>query len=146
VRFPAEFESGNEAETRAIARALAPDLRPGDVVALSGSLGSGKTAFVRGLAEGLGGEPRAVASPTFAILHEYDCGRAAGFVHLDLYRIPDEEKELREIGLPDVLEGKIAAVEWPNRSAGRLLRFRYRVSIEGPAGARRAIRIDREEP
>ncbi|HET9795449.1 MAG TPA: tRNA (adenosine(37)-N6)-threonylcarbamoyltransferase complex ATPase subunit type 1 TsaE [Thermoanaerobaculia bacterium] len=144
MHFPARFESGGEEETRAVARDLAAELRAGDVVALSGPLGSGKTVFVRGLAEGLGGEARAVASPTFAILHEYDCARAA-FVHLDLYRIADEEKELREIGLPDVLAGKIAAVEWPNRSAARLLRFRYRVSIEGPAAARRTIRIDRED-
>ena len=145
MRFPADFQSGAEEETRAVARDLARDLRAGDVVALSGPLGSGKTVFVRGLAEGLGGEPRAVASPTFAILHEYDCGRGPAFVHLDLYRIPDDERELREIGLPDVLEGRIAAVEWPNRSADRLLRFRYRVSIAGPAGARRTIRIERED-
>ncbi len=145
MRFPAQFESGGEEETRAVGRELARDLRPGDVVALSGPLGCGKTVFVRGLAEGLGGEPRAVASPTFAILHEYDVARGPGFVHLDLYRIPDEEKELREIGLPDVLAGKVAAVEWPNRSADRLLRFRYRVAIAGPAAARRTIRIDREE-
>ena len=145
MRFPAEFESAGEDETRAVARELAGDLRAGDVVALSGPLGSGKTAFVRGLAEGLGGEPRSVASPTFALLHEYDCARAPAFVHLDLYRVPDDEKELRELGLPDVLAGKIAAVEWPNRSAAKLLRFRYRVSIEGPAAARRTIRVEREE-
>jgi tRNA threonylcarbamoyl adenosine modification protein YjeE len=144
VHFPARFESAGEEETRAVARGFAEELRTGDVVALSGPLGIGKTVFVRGLAEGLGGEPRSVASPTFAILHEYDCPRA-GLVHLDLYRIPDDEKELREIGLPDLLDGKIAAVEWPNRSAARLLRFRYRVSIEGPAAAARTIRIDRED-
>jgi tRNA threonylcarbamoyl adenosine modification protein YjeE len=144
MRLPAKFESAGEEDTRSIARGLAADLRSGDVVALSGPLGSGKTVFVRGLAEGLGGQARAVASPTFAILHEYDCARAPSFVHLDLYRLPDDENELREIGLPDVLEGKIAAVEWPNRSAAKLLRFRYRVSIEGPADAHRTIRIKRE--
>jgi tRNA threonylcarbamoyl adenosine modification protein YjeE len=143
VQFPARFESAGEEDTRAVARGLAGELRAGDVVALSGPLGSGKTVFVRGLAEGLGGEPKAVVSPTFAILHEYDCA-PAGLVHLDLYRVADDEKELREIGLPDVLAGKIAAVEWPNRSAARLLHFRFRVSIEGPAAARRTIRIDRE--
>ncbi len=144
MRFPARFESSGEEDTRAVARDLAAELSAGDVVALAGPLGSGKTVFVRGLAEGLGGKPRTVASPTFAILHEYDCARA-GLVHLDLYRVADDEKELREIGLPDLLAGKIAAVEWPNRSASRLLRFRYRVWIEGPADSRRTIRIERED-
>ena len=143
MQFPSEFESAGEEATRALGRELARELEAGDVVALSGPLGCGKTVFVRGLAEGLGGKSRDVASPTFAILHEYDCAGRPGFVHIDLYRIPDEEKELREIGLPDVLDGKISAVEWPNRSAERLLRFRYRVSIAGPAAARRTIRIDR---
>jgi len=144
MRFPGEFESQDEAQTRAIARALADELCPGDVVALSGGLGSGKTVFVRGLAEGLGGDPDGVASPTFALMHEYDCSRAAGFVHLDLYRIADDERELREIGLPDLLAGKIAAIEWPNRSAARLLRFRYRVSFETPRASGRRIRVERE--
>jgi tRNA threonylcarbamoyl adenosine modification protein YjeE len=145
MRFPAEFESINEDQTRAIARALASALRPGDVVALSGGLGSGKTVFVRGLAEGLGGDPEGVTSPTFALMHEYDCARTARLVHLDLYRVADDERELREIGLPDVLEGKIAAIEWPNRSAARLLGFRYRVSLEETPPSRRRIRLERAD-
>jgi tRNA threonylcarbamoyl adenosine modification protein YjeE len=142
MRFPAEFESSSEEETRAAGRALAAELRTGDVVSLTGGLGTGKTVFVRGLAEGLGADPDAVASPTFALLHEYDCARAGGLVHLDLYRVPDDERELAEIGLPDLLDGKIGAVEWPGASASRVLRFRYRVALETADPSRRRIRID----
>jgi tRNA threonylcarbamoyl adenosine modification protein YjeE len=140
MRFPAEFESSSEEETRAAGRALAAELRTGDVVSLTGGLGTGKTVFVRGLAEGLGADPDAVASPTFALLHEYDCARAGGL--LDLYRVPDDERELAEIGLPDLLDGKIGAVEWPGASASRVLRFRYRVALETADPSRRRIRID----
>lgn len=142
MRFPMQFESESEADTRAAGRALAAELRTGDVVALSGPLGSGKTVFVRGLAEGLGADPDAVASPTFALLHEYDCARAGGLVHLDLYRVADDERELAELGLPDLLDGKIGAVEWPGASAARLLRFRYRVALETADLSRRRIRIE----
>ena len=71
--FPAIFVTSAEEETRAAGRALGAELRPGDVVGLTGVLGVGKTVFVRGIAEGLGGDPDGVASPTFALLHEYDC-------------------------------------------------------------------------
>jgi len=142
IRFPAEFDSASESQTRAVGRALAAELGPGDVVALSGGLGAGKTVFVRGLAEGLGGDPDAVASPTFALLHEYPCARAGGLVHVDLYRLGDDERELAELGLPDLLEGKVGAVEWPNGSASRLLRFRYRVAFDRGDPTRR-IRIER---
>lgn len=145
MMFPARFDSSGEAETRAVGKALASELRPGDVVALSGPLGAGKTVFVRGLAEGLGGDPDDVASPTFALLHEYDCSSAA-LVHLDLYRLPDDEKELRELGLPDLLEGKVAAVEWPNQSVGRVLRIGYRVSLMAGEASHRYIQVERAQP
>jgi len=101
--------------------------------------------FVRGIAEGLGGDPDGVASPTFALLHEYDCP-AAGLVHLDLYRLPDDERELRELGLPELLAGKVAAVEWPGRSAARVLRIGFRVSLEAEDASRRRILVERAEP
>ena len=77
----------SEAETRAVARRLAAGLRAGDVVLLSGDLGSGKTAFVKGLAEGLHIDPDEVSSPTFALLHEYR-GGSLTLYHADLYRLP----------------------------------------------------------
>ena len=145
MNFPQEFESTREEQTRSIGKLLAGELRENDVVALSGPLGAGKTAFVRGLAEGLGADPVDVASPTFALLHEYETRPGAPpLVHLDLYRLPDREEELREIGLPEIVSGKITAVEWPNSSSEAILGARYRVRLEsGPDDSRR-IRLERQ--
>jgi tRNA threonylcarbamoyladenosine biosynthesis protein TsaE len=144
MEFPMEVESTREDQTRSIGRLLASELRENDVVALSGELGAGKTVFVRGLAEGLGADPVEVASPTFALLHEYECRAGSPpLVHLDLYRLPDREEELREIGLPEVVSGKITAVEWPNSSSEAILRVRYRVRLEPGPGDSRRIRLER---
>ncbi len=89
-------QSNSEADTRAVAAALAPTLAPGAVILLSGDLGAGKTAFVRGLAEGLGLDPDVVTSPTFTLVHEYRGGRLP-LIHVDLYRL--DRAELDEIGL-----------------------------------------------
>mgnify|MGYP003343742412 CR=1 FL=1 len=78
--------SGAEAETRQIAAAFAATLKAGDVVLLAGDLGAGKTAFVRGLADGLGVDPDEVTSPTFTLVHEYRGGRLP-LIHIDLYRL-----------------------------------------------------------
>jgi tRNA threonylcarbamoyladenosine biosynthesis protein TsaE len=105
--------SGSPAETRALAARLGAGLRPGDVVALRGELGAGKTEFVRGLAAGLGVPEDAVASPSFALAYEYQ-GRLT-LVHLDLYRLAKITPEF----LPDVedyLTGpQVMAVEWAER-------------------------------
>src|SRR5215216_7840536 len=76
----------SEEETAAVARELASTLNAGDVLLLSGNLGAGKTAFVRGLAEGLGIDPGEVSSPTFTLIHEYR-GRGLTLYHADLYRL-----------------------------------------------------------
>jgi len=100
-------------ETRTLAARLGADLREGDVVALRGELGAGKTEFVRGLAAGLGVPEDAVASPSFALAYEYQ-GRLT-LVHLDLYRLAELSVEF----LPDVedyLTGpQVTAVEWAER-------------------------------
>jgi tRNA threonylcarbamoyladenosine biosynthesis protein TsaE len=103
----------SEAETFAVARVLAATLKPGDVLLLSGSLGAGKTAFVRGLAEGLGIDPDEVSSPTFTLVHEYRGGRLALY-HADLYRL--ERAAVEELGLDElgVADG-VLAIEWPER-------------------------------
>ena len=98
-----------------MAEGLAARLRAGDVLLLSGALGAGKTAFVRGLARGLDIDPDEVSSPTFTLLHEYGGGRLRLF-HADLYRLgPGGAADL---GLDDtrVQEG-VLAVEWPDRLA-----------------------------
>ena len=103
----------SEDETQALARSLAARLKPGDVVLLSGGLGAGKTAFVRGLAAGLGIDPDAVSSPTFTLVHEYRGGRLTLY-HADLYRL--ERAATAELGLEEmgVADG-VVAVEWPDR-------------------------------
>lgn len=142
--LPAEFVAETEAATRGVARELAGYLKPGSVVTLEGDLGAGKTVFVKGLAEGLGGDPAAVVSPTFALIHEYDCpGAVADLIHLDLYRIEDREEELREIGLPEVLFGRIAAVEWPGKRLAELVPIDLRVEIARKGDGTRHIRIER---
>ena len=106
----------SEEETRALARRLAGELSAGAIVLLSGDLGSGKTVFVRGLAEGLGLDPDEVTSPTFTLVHEYRGGRLP-LVHVDLYRL--DRADLDEIGLDSDLAAQgIVAIEW----AGRLVR------------------------
>jgi tRNA threonylcarbamoyladenosine biosynthesis protein TsaE len=105
--------SHSERETAAIAKALAAELRAGDVLLLSGNLGAGKTAFVRGLAEGLGVDPREVSSPTFTLVHEYRGGRLTLY-HVDLYRLDraaTEDLGLEELGVRD----GVLAIEWPDR-------------------------------
>jgi tRNA threonylcarbamoyladenosine biosynthesis protein TsaE len=105
----------SEAETRAVARRLASGLRAGDIVLLSGDLGSGKTAFVKGLAEGLRIDPDEVSSPTFALIHEYRGGTLTLY-HADLYRLPSAataDLGLEEVGVSD----GVLAIEWPERLA-----------------------------
>ena len=111
--------SRSPADTWALARTLAASLAPGDVVALTGELGSGKTEFVRGLAEGLDvPDTEAVTSPTFALAHEYS-GRLT-LVHLDLYRLEGLPLDLLP-DLEDYFSGPhVAAVEWAESRTARL--------------------------
>ena len=92
----------SEEETIAVARDLGATLKAGDVVLLAGNLGAGKTAFVRGLAQGLGIDPEAVSSPTFTLVHEYRDGRLMLF-HADLYRLDQTGTE--ELGLEEAGAG-----------------------------------------
>lgn len=105
----------SEDETFALAQAFAATLQPGDVVLLHGTLGAGKTAFVRGLAAGLGIDPDEVSSPTFTLVHEYGGGRLKLY-HADLYRLDraaTEDLGLEEMGARD----GVLAIEWPERLA-----------------------------
>src|SRR5688572_33156823 len=110
--------SHSEEETIAIARALALSLKAGDVLLLLGTLGAGKTAFVRGLAEGLGIDPGEVSSPTFTLVHEYRGGRLTLY-HADLYRL--ERTATNDLGLDEmgVADG-VLAIEWPDRLTHRM--------------------------
>ena len=113
-----ERYSASERETEALGRALVERLSPGAVVAFTGDLGAGKTAFVRGMAKGLD-IPQRVTSPTFTIVNEYEGGRLPLF-HFDLYRLGSSD-ELFDIGWEDFLRrGGICAVEWSENVADAL--------------------------
>lgn len=107
------YESNSESDTRAIAARFAAELQPGAVLLLSGDLGAGKTAFTKGLAEGLGIDAAEVTSPTFTLVHEYRQGRLP-LVHIDLYRL--EKVDLDELGMDADLAGQgVLAIEWSDR-------------------------------
>ncbi|GBD23765.1 tRNA threonylcarbamoyladenosine biosynthesis protein TsaE [bacterium HR29] len=122
-----EFLTRSEEETRALGERLGRFLRRGDVVLLSGDLGTGKTCFTQGIARGLGVSVP-VNSPSFLIMNEYQ-GRERLF-HVDLYRIEDVE-ELDELGLWDYAERGVLVIEWPERGAdilpgdGLIVELRY---------------------
>ena len=103
----------SEDETAAVGRELAATLSAGDVLLLFGDLGAGRTAFVRGLAEGLGVSRDEVSSPTFTLIQEYRGGRLPLF-HVDLYRIEDP-REFDELGLDEIAEDGVLAIEWAEK-------------------------------
>jgi tRNA threonylcarbamoyladenosine biosynthesis protein TsaE len=129
----------SEAETAAAGRDLAATLSAGDVVLLYGDLGAGKTAFVRGLAEGLEVSPADVSSPTFTLVQEYRGGRVP-LVHVDLYRL-DDSREIDDLGLDEIAAGAVLAIEWaerlPNPPGDAI-----RVSLEHAGEDQRQITID----
>ena len=127
-----EYVSNSPAETEALGAALADKLTPGAVVAFSGDLGAGKTAFVRGMARGLGITER-VTSPTFTIVNEYEGGRLPLF-HFDMYRLGSSE-ELFDIGWEEYLaRGGVCAVEWSENVADALGGDAVRVDIRRGEG------------
>lgn len=119
-------QSNSEAETRAIGARLAAQLQPGAVLLLSGDLGAGKTAFTKGLAEGLGIDSAEVTSPTFTLVHEYRGGRLP-LIHVDLYRL--DRADFDEIGLDqDLANLGVTVVEWSERLS-RAVRDAIRIRI-----------------
>ena len=138
----AEGFSGSERETEELGRKLARTLGVEEVVYLVGELGAGKTCFARGVALELGASAREVASPTFALLHEY-AGPAGRVVlrHLDLYRLADDPGELEPLGLPDSVAGAPVLVEWPNRALRTVLPPHREVAIAFAGEGRRAIAV-----
>ena len=129
-----EYLTRSEAETTALAKDLARSLVAGDVLLLSGNLGAGKTAFVRGLAEGLGLDPEEVSSPTFTLVHEYRGGTLTLY-HADLYRL--DRAATDDLGLEELQRG-VLAIEWPDRLTHTLPGARH-VSIEILEGDERRI-------
>ena len=134
------IETAAEPETEQAGEAFARTLKPGDVVLLYGELGAGKTAFVRGMARGLGANTDDVSSPTFTIIQEYAAPSVALY-HIDLYRL--EPAEIEDLGLDDLLDaGGIVAIEWAGRWPGRP-RQAIEVRIEPAGEGRRRISVTR---
>ena len=134
-----KYITNNVAETEALGAKLALALRPGDVVAFFGDLGAGKTAFVRGMARGMGLDAR-VSSPTFTIVNEYLGDRE--LCHFDMYRLEGSD-ELFDIGWEDYLRrGAICAVEWSERVEDAFDGGETRVKIEKLSDSERRITIE----
>jgi tRNA threonylcarbamoyladenosine biosynthesis protein TsaE len=124
------------AATDAAGRALAPHLRAGDIVALSGDLGAGKTSFARGVLAGLGFAQEA-PSPSFALVIPYAPPDVRLPVwHVDLYRL-DDESEVEQLGLDDALSDSVLIIEWPERMGARLWPEALRLHFEAIEGGRR---------
>ncbi|HJZ73562.1 MAG TPA: tRNA (adenosine(37)-N6)-threonylcarbamoyltransferase complex ATPase subunit type 1 TsaE [Vicinamibacterales bacterium] len=136
--------TGSESETAAVGRDLAGTLAAGDVVLLYGDLGAGKTAFVKGLAEGLGIGRDEVSSPTFTLVQEYRGGRLTLF-HVDLYRI-DDPREIVDLGLDEIAADGVLAIEWAEKLNGdaRLMPSRYvEVRIGHGEGDARTVAVEK---
>ena len=129
-----EVETGSPDQTEELASRIGEHLDGGEVILLTGSLGAGKTCFVRGLARGLGVDPRQVKSPSYNILHQYDGGRRT-LQHFDAYFVREAE-EFRRAGLDDFLDdGDVVVIEWADRFPGEFGDDALRVRIELPPGA-----------
>ncbi len=132
-----DLRLGSAAETQSVAAHLGSHLRIGDVVALSGPLGAGKTTFVQGLARGLGvPEDRHVASPTFALVNEHP-GRI-NCVHVDFYRIRTPA-ELPELGIEEAYDQGATAIEWAERFPDWLPEDALQVRLEVMADGARTL-------
>jgi tRNA threonylcarbamoyladenosine biosynthesis protein TsaE len=113
--FTGVRESNSEAETEALAEQFARELQGGEVIFLEGDLGAGKTAFVRGLARGLGAPGNVVASPTFVIQTTYPCAQGRMLHHADLYRLASE-LGAEDVGLFELPGDRdVLAIEWAAR-------------------------------
>ncbi len=136
-----EFVTSSERETEELGARLAEKLKPGAVVAFTGDLGAGKTAFTRGLARGLG-IAGWITSPTFTIVNEYEGGRLPLF-HFDMYRLGSPD-ELFDIGWEDYLARRgVCAVEWSENVSDALEEDVISVEIRrGETDSRRVITIE----
>jgi len=124
----------SEAAMHALAARLAPVLKAGDVIALQGGLGAGKTTFARGLISALMGQDTDVPSPTYTLVQTYMAGDLAIW-HFDLYRLETPE-EIVELGWDDTVSG-VALIEWPDRAGNHLPAMRLEVHIDDSTEIRR---------
>jgi len=140
VQLPYESLTSSATETEEIAKEFAALLEPADVIWVSGDLGAGKTAFVRGACRALGIDDP-VTSPTFTIAQRYS-GAKIDVSHMDLYRLADGlDGEIPGLLEEEVGPDRVTFVEWAERSNDGAQIFRYRVEIEHKGGDQRMVRI-----
>jgi tRNA threonylcarbamoyladenosine biosynthesis protein TsaE len=126
-----QFLCHNESETAAAGRAIAHELKPDAVVHLVGDLGAGKTFLARVIAAELGADPREVASPSFAIVHEYPIPGRPPVIHIDGYRLSESRREWLEIGIPEMLAGPgVKLIEWPKEAFAEFEDAHVEIRIE----------------
>lgn len=140
---PPASPSRSEEETLELGKRLGRTLRGGEIVSLEGELGAGKTVYARGIAAGLGIDPREVGSPTFIIVDRHE-GRLVLY-HADLYRL-DREEEVLDLGLDELATGgAVLVVEWGERLPADLHAAAIVVRISDPGEDARAISVTRAD-
>ena len=143
INFPAAVISQSWEETFALGKRLVPMLGKGDIVALNGPLGAGKTCFTKGIARGLGIEEE-LTSPSYAIISEYEClvgNEKILFYHIDAYRLEGND-DFSAIGGEDIVYGNgISVIEWGDRIPAFMPPGVYRVDIEIIEDDKRSVKI-----
>ncbi len=136
------YETKSTRGTVGLGRRIGAKLGAGDCVALTGSLGAGKTQLVRGIAQGLGlADGRMVSSPTFVLVQEYP-GRVP-IHHIDLYRLADAAAELPSLGIDEMLADGAVLIEWAERAGDALPCPRTEIAIEVLSPAARRFHVRR---
>jgi tRNA threonylcarbamoyladenosine biosynthesis protein TsaE len=132
----------DETDTAAAGREIARTLDPDATVHLAGDLGAGKTFLARAIAAELGADPRDVASPSFAIVHEYPRAGAPPIIHIDGYRLSENRREWLEIGIPEILGGPgVKLIEWPKREFDEFESSHVEVRIDVQDDGTRVITV-----
>lgn len=135
----------NAGETQELGRKIGSDLKGGETLALVGDLGSGKTTFIQGLAEGLGAKTR-IISPTFILMRTYELPEEKAFYHIDLYRIEHNlESEIGNLGIPDIWGKKdnIVAIEWAEKIKDLLPKNVAWIKFEDLGEEKRKITVEK---
>jgi len=136
------FTCPTEDDTAAAGREIAKTLPPDAVVHLVGDLGAGKTFLVRAIATALGADPLEVASPSFAIVHEYPIPNGPPIIHIDGYRLSDRRREWLEIGIDDLLAGPgVKLIEWPKREFEQFEKSHIEITIKVEEDGTRKIDV-----
>lgn len=137
-----EITSSSVQQTIALGEALAPCLHAGDWVTLDGELGAGKTHLIRGIAQGMGADGHAVASPTFVLMHEYEPADQSRplLIHIDAYRL-DRPRDLLNLGFEDVADESVILVEWASKVTDVLPDDRLQITLRHLTDTSRQITL-----